>query len=292
MDYAFVWSCIFGIALFIYMALDGFDLGVGLLFPFTRSSEERDHLMNSIAPIWDANETWLVLVGGGLYGVFPKAYTFICNALYIPIISMLIFLVFRGVSFEFRFKASQKHRYIWSTTFFLGSLGASIFQGIILAQLISGFITVQGEFNGDYWAWLNPFNIVFANLIAVLYACMGCNFLVYKFKNETQKYFAKIGQHFVTAMSIYALILLCFSIVAIQSTEMFISQHHWIERFTLHPFIFYTIMIAMTACIYAWIKSLNTSSPEIMPFLWGTLFLAVSIFAFCFLGWPYIVPCV
>ncbi|WP_413702170.1 cytochrome d ubiquinol oxidase subunit II [Psychromonas sp. KJ10-10] len=124
MDYALIWYGIIGLAVLIYVVLDGFDLGIGMLFPNAKSEAERDLMMNSIAPVWDGNETWLVLGGGGLFAVFPLAYAVVMPALYAPLIIMLLGLVLRGVSFEYRFR-TKRGKFIWDISFFLGSLSAS-----------------------------------------------------------------------------------------------------------------------------------------------------------------------
>ncbi len=130
-DLALVWALLIAFAVLAYVVLDGFDLGVGLLFPLLRSREERDTAMNSVAPVWDGNETWLVLGGGGLLAVFPLAYAVILTALYAPVIAMLAGLILRGVAFEFRWK-TERWKWVWDASFALGSLIAGLAQGIML----------------------------------------------------------------------------------------------------------------------------------------------------------------
>jgi cytochrome d ubiquinol oxidase subunit II len=142
-DLPVIWAGVIAIAVLLYVVLDGFDLGVGILFPFARREAERDQMMNSIAPFWDGNETWLVLGGGGLWVAFPKAYAVIMPAVYLPVIVMLLALILRGVSFEFRFVAKPDHR-LWDIAFIVGSTVAGFAQGVILGTLIQG-ITVTGE---------------------------------------------------------------------------------------------------------------------------------------------------
>src|SRR5512136_1058221 len=142
-DLPLIWFGLIGTALFLYVLLDGFDLVVGLLFPFAPSHQCRDRMMNSIAPFWDGNETWLVLSGGGLFAAFPLAYAVLMPALYMPVIFMLLGLIFRGVAFEFRFKATKSRR-IWDYAFHFGSLAAAFMQGMLLGAFVQG-VKVQGR---------------------------------------------------------------------------------------------------------------------------------------------------
>ena len=137
LDYALIWAGLIAFAVLAYVVLDGFDLGVGILFPWAKTEQERDLMMNSVAPVWDGNETWLVLGGGGLFAVFPLAYSIIMPALYAPIIIMLLALVFRGVAFEFRWK-SKNSKYVWDWAFAGGSFAATFAQGVALGALVQG----------------------------------------------------------------------------------------------------------------------------------------------------------
>src|SRR5437773_4118522 len=150
-----IWAAIIGCAVALYVILDGFDLGIGILFPFTRSEEERDQMMNSVAPFWDGNETWLVLGGGGLWVAFPQAYAVIMSALYLPVIVMLLALIFRGVAFEFRGVAESSKRY-WNFAFTAGSTLAALCQGAILGALIQGIRIEDGAYAGGPFDWATP----------------------------------------------------------------------------------------------------------------------------------------
>src|SRR3982750_1166011 len=143
-DLPLVWAVIILFAIMMYVVMDGFDLGIGMLFPWFRSTEDRDVMMNTVAPVWDGNETWLVLGGAGLLAAFPLAYAVILSAFYLPLILMLIGLIFRGVAFEFRFKASDARRGWWDKAFIGGSLFATFFQGITLGGFINGVPVVNG----------------------------------------------------------------------------------------------------------------------------------------------------
>ncbi|HXF89887.1 MAG TPA: cytochrome d ubiquinol oxidase subunit II [Xanthobacteraceae bacterium] len=174
-----IWAALIGTAVAMYVILDGFDLGVGILFPFARKEEERDQMMNSVAPFWDGNETWLILGGGGLWVAFPQAYAVIMPALYIPVIVMLLALVFRGVAFEFRWIATE-HRHLWNLAFAGGSLIAGFCQGVILGGLIQGIRVENGAFAGGAFDWATPFAALCGLGVVAGYALLGATWLVMK----------------------------------------------------------------------------------------------------------------
>jgi cytochrome d ubiquinol oxidase subunit II len=177
LDLPLIWYGLIGTALFLYVLLDGFDLGVGVLFPFAPSDNCRDRMMNSIAPFWDGNETWLVLGGGGLFAAFPLAYAILMPAFYIPVILMLLGLIFRGVAFEFRFKATGQSRRIWDYAFHFGSLGAAFMQGMILGAFVQG-VEVQGRgFDGGPFDWLNAYSVMTGAAVVFGYALLGSTWL-------------------------------------------------------------------------------------------------------------------
>jgi len=156
-DLAFIWAGLIAFAVLTYVILDGFDLGVGILFPLAGSETDRDTAMNSVAPVWDGNETWLVLGGGGLFAVFPLAYAVVMPALYMPITLMLLGLVFRGVAFEYRWK-TRAWKPVWDVAFIGGSVLAAFCQGIALGALVQGIEVEERAYAGGWWDWLTPFS--------------------------------------------------------------------------------------------------------------------------------------
>jgi cytochrome bd ubiquinol oxidase subunit II len=168
-----------GLAVAMYVILDGFDLGVGILFPFFPQEIERDQMMNSVAPFWDGNETWLVLGGVWLLVAFPLAYSIITPALYVPLIAMLLALVFRGVAFEFRWVAKPQHRK-WDIAFAAGSTVAAFAQGTMVGGLLIGFRVVDRQFAGGPLDWLTPFSVMCGAGLVVGYALIGSCWLVMK----------------------------------------------------------------------------------------------------------------
>lgn len=184
-DLAFVWAGLIAFAVLTYVVLDGFDLGIGILFPTGRSRDDRDVMMNAVAPVWDGNETWLVLGGGGLFAVFPLAYAVVMPALYMPITLMLLALVFRGVAFEFRWR-TERWKGVWDAAFFGGSTLAALCQGIALGALVQG-IEVQGRaYAGGWWDWLTPFSVLTGVALVAGYALLGATWLVLKTEGPLQ----------------------------------------------------------------------------------------------------------
>lgn len=180
LDLPLIWAAILAIAVLMYVMLDGFDLGVGILFPFAASPQERDVMMDSVAPVWDGNETWLVLGGGGLFAAFPLAYGAVMPALYLPIFLMLLALVLRGVSFEFRLRARRSGKRIWTLGFAGGSLMATIAQGLVLGGFIQGITLKDGRFAGGPFDWLTPYTLLTAAGLVAGYALLGATWLMWR----------------------------------------------------------------------------------------------------------------
>jgi cytochrome d ubiquinol oxidase subunit II len=183
-DLAFIWAGLIAVAVLAYVLLDGFDLGIGILFPFLKDREERHLAMNTIAPVWDGNETWLVLGGGGLFAVFPLAYAVVMPALYPLIIAMLLGLIFRGVAFEFVHR-TQRWQGFWEIGFWGGSLIATIAQGMALGALVQGVAIKDRAYAGGNWDWLTPFSGLTALALVVGYATLGATWLILKTEGET-----------------------------------------------------------------------------------------------------------
>lgn len=192
LDLSTIWALVIAFAVFAYVVLDGFDLGVGLLFPTLKPGEERDVAMNSIAPVWDGNETWLVLGGGGLFAAFPLAYAIILPALYAPIIAMLLGLIFRGVAFEFRWR-EPRHRAAWDVAFTGGSLVAALAQGIALGALLQGVAVTGRGYGGGWWDWLTPFSLLTGLSLVVGYALLGATWLLMRTEGTTREHARRLA---------------------------------------------------------------------------------------------------
>jgi cytochrome d ubiquinol oxidase subunit II len=187
-DLPLIWAGLIAFAVLAYVVLDGFDLGVGILFAVERRDEDRDIMVNSVAPVWDGNETWLVLGGGGLLAVFPLAYAVILPALYPAIVAMLLALVFRGVAFEFRFRAAtQRGRELWDVAFFAGSAMAAFCQGLALGGLLQGIRVENRAYAGGWWDWLTGFTLLCGFALVVGYALLGACWLIWRTEGSLQR---------------------------------------------------------------------------------------------------------
>jgi cytochrome d ubiquinol oxidase subunit II len=191
-DLSIIWAVIILFGVMMYIIMDGFDLGIGILYPFFKQKEDRDVIMNTVAPVWDGNETWLVLGGAGLLAAFPLAYAIILSSLYLPLIFMLVGLIFRGVAFEFRFKALDHERHFWDKAFIGGSITATFFQGAALGAYIQGFTISDGHFAGGPLDWLSPFSVFTGLGLIVAYALLGSTWLIMKTEGELQAHAYRI----------------------------------------------------------------------------------------------------
>lgn len=283
-DLPLIWGGIIATAVLLYVLLDGFDLGVGILFPFAPDDQCRNRMMNSIAPFWDGNETWLVLGGGGLFAAFPLAYSIVMPALYIPVILMLVCLIFRGVAFEFRFKADTS-RQLWDYAFHFGSLGAAFLQGIILGGVVQG-ITVEGRaFAGGPFDWLSGFTIMTGFAVTAGYALLGATWIYMKGEGALQAWARKCAKYvFIYVLGFMGLVSLWVPFLDNDLDQRWFGGNN----------IYYLMPIpALTGLLFiALWKSIGKKdcNRHYMPFL-----LAMGIFLMGYIGlavslWPNIVP--
>src|SRR5271166_1465399 len=193
LDFVPLWTVILGMAVFFYVLLDGFDLGVGMLFGLAPDAASRNTIMNTIAPVWDGNETWLVFGGLGLLAAFPLAFAILIPALYFPILIMLLALVFRGVAFEFRFRDAE-HKTFWDQGFFYGSMIATLAQGMMLGAFIQGFNVEGRVFAGGPFDFLTPFSILTGIALVFGYGLLGAGWLVLKTENDIQERARRYGR--------------------------------------------------------------------------------------------------
>lgn len=184
-DLPLIWAAIIALGVWIYVVLDGFDLGIGIIFPFFPEDDDRLVMMNSVAPVWDGNETWLVFGGAGLFAAFPMVYSTVLSALYLPLVLMLIGLILRGVAFEVRAKARRSRR-LWDLAFSGGSMLATFCQGVALGAFIQGIQVVNREFAGGPFDWLTAFTLFTGFGLLATYAMLGCGWLILKTEGELQ----------------------------------------------------------------------------------------------------------
>jgi cytochrome d ubiquinol oxidase subunit II len=276
-----IWAAIIGLAVAMYVILDGFDLGVGILFPFAKSERERDQMMSSLAPFWDGNETWLVLGGAGLMVAFPLAYSIILPALYLPVIIMLLALVFRGVAFEFRWIALPGKNY-WTFAFAAGSTLAAFCQGLILGGMIQGINVERGAFAGGPFDWVTPFAVMCGLALVTGYTLLGATWLVMK----TEGPVAVQARH---AAKLLLLAVLAFMVIVSLWTPLTVERiaDRWFS-FPNILFLWWVPVATALAAFLAW-RWLE-SGREVLPFL-----AAIALFLLAYLGllisnFPFLVP--
>ncbi|HZF77334.1 MAG TPA: cytochrome d ubiquinol oxidase subunit II [Acetobacteraceae bacterium] len=289
MDLSLIWAMLLALAVFLYVVMDGFDLGVGILFPAIRGAEDRDLIVNTVAPVWDGNETWLILGGGGLLAVFPLAYAVIMPALYMPVIIMLLALVFRGVSFEMRFRAETVWgRRAWNRGFWLGSTVAALCQGIMLGAFVQG-IRVEGRaYAGGWWDWLSPFSVMTGVALVAGYGLLGACWIVWKTEGELQDQARRLAR-----ILGYATL----GFIGAVSLAMLFLQPAFVERWFGFPHVLVVWVVPLLVLLLArrMFRALSEAHDgpwwrDALPFA-----CALGLFGLSYLGlgislWPFAVP--
>ncbi|WP_086868875.1 cytochrome d ubiquinol oxidase subunit II [Kosakonia pseudosacchari] len=282
-DLSLIWFVIIVFATLMYIVMDGFDLGIGILFPVTRDAHDRDVMVNSVAPVWDGNETWLVLGGAGLFGAFPLAYAVIVDALTIPLTLMLIGLIFRGVAFEFRFKATPAHRPFWDKAFLSGSLLATFTQGVVVGAVLNGFQVTGRTFSGGALDWLTPFNLFCGVGLVITYALLGASWLVMKSEEPLQGKMRKAARKLLLAMLV---------VIAVISLWTPLTHATIAERwFSLPNLYFFSPVPLLVVVLSVWLwRSLGNPDSHTLPFVQtlGLIFLGFSGLGISI--WPHIIP--
>ncbi|GLU35915.1 cytochrome d ubiquinol oxidase subunit II [Pseudomonas sp. NBRC 100443] len=281
-DLPLIWAVIIIFGVMMYVVMDGFDLGIGMLYPFFKDERDRDVMMNTVAPVWDGNETWLVLGGAGLFGAFPMAYSVVLSALYLPLVLMLVGLIFRGVAFEFRFKAKAHKRHIWDKAFIGGSLAATFFQGVALGAFIEGLPVVGGQYAGDSLAWLAPFPLFCGLGLIVAYSLLGCTWLIMKTEGKLQERMHDLARPL-------ALVLL--AVIGIVSLWTPLAHAEIAQRWFSLPNLFWFAPVPLLVLLtfYALLRSVARND-NAQPFV---LTLVLIFLGYSGLGislWPNIIP--
>ncbi|ACK68620.1 cytochrome d ubiquinol oxidase, subunit II [Gloeothece citriformis PCC 7424] len=276
-----VWFGILALFLFLYVMLDGFDLGVGILSLTASDEERRGLLMTSLSNVWDANETWLVLMGGGLFGAFPLAYGTILNALYIPITMMLFGLIFRAVAFEFREQARRK--FFWNFAFGAGSFTAALGQGFALGAVLKGIqVDDAGHFIGTTWDWLNLQSVLVALTLIQGYVLIGSTYLVWKTEGELQKTHVKTAKISAWTTLIGAILITITTPIFYVATRTRLFDKPFIYIFALIPILGILLITLL-------LKSLNKGE-ERTPFVWTILLFLLTFIGLALVVFPYIIP--
>ncbi|WP_369743071.1 cytochrome d ubiquinol oxidase subunit II [Pseudidiomarina sp. PP-1MA] len=281
MDYALIWAALISIAVFAYVALDGFDLGIGLLFPWFTNEQHRDRMVNTVAPVWDGNETWLVLGGGGLLAVFPLAYSVLLPALYMPVIAMLLGLIFRGVAFEFRFK-SRNNKHWWDRSFMLGSAVAAFSQGVMLGAMLQGIDVTDRAYSGGWFDWLSPFTIFAGIAVCIGYMLLGATWLIMKTDGQLQ------GRSFSLARNLSLLMILA---IAAASIYLVSTYGQVADRWLTWPTSagLWLLPFALAIVGGGLLTALNKKR-EGTPYLWALGVFLIAFIGFAVSIFPYLIP--
>jgi cytochrome d ubiquinol oxidase subunit II len=276
-----VWFAIIGFAVLMYVLMDGFVLGIGILSLFAEDERQLDHMMTTAAPIWDGNETWLVLGGAGLLAAFPKAYSIMLSALYLPVLLMLVALVLRGVSFEFRFKATTSKR-IWGVCFAAGSIAAGFAQGLMLGAIVEGMPLQGGKYLGGAFAWFSPFSMLTAVAVVFGYALLGCTWLIMKTQGALQNVVYALTR---------PLVVVVIAFMGLVSTWLpFLSSQVMARWFEGGNFLWLSPVPLLALANAVWLWRAVVRRAEYMPFILALTFFALG-FAGLVLGlWPNLLP--
>ena len=280
-DLPTVWACILAFAVLVYVVLDGFDLGIGIVFPLLGKEENRASAMNSVAPVWDGNETWLILGGGGLFAAFPLAYAVLMPALYAPMIAMILALIFRGVAFEYRWR-DPAHRSFWDRGFHLGSLAATCSQGIVLGTIVQG-IDVEGRaYVGGWWDWVSPFSVMCGIALTAGYGLLGTTWLVLKATGDLRE------RAYVLARVAGITTLVFIGVVSLWMP--FLSPEIAARWFTFPQLVFVLPVPTLTAVLAGLLGWGLIARRDAVPFP-----ASIGLFGLCFAGlgiglYPFIVP--
>jgi cytochrome d ubiquinol oxidase subunit II len=281
-DFVPLWTAILAAGVFLYVLLDGFDLGVGILYRFAPDTNARNLLMNSIAPVWDGNETWLVLGGVALLAAFPLAFAIIMPAVYFPVAIMLLALAFRGVAFEFRFRDTER-RTFWDHAFTNGSLVATFAQGIVLGAFIQGFQVDGRHFTGSSFDCFTPFSLFTGAALVFGYGLLGAGWLILKTEGELQSLARRWGRWCFLGT------LIAVGIVSLWTPLM---DHEIAQRWFAWPNILFLAPVPVVTAVLAWLewRSLHNPLAEFAPFLWAILLFTMSYLGIAISLWPMIVP--
>ena len=281
---AIFWAAVIGFAILVYVCLDGFDLGVGILFGFAKEEEDRRMMMSAIAPFWDGNETWLVLVGASLYAAFPMVYAIFLPAFYLPITLLLFGLIFRGIAFEFRYR-STRLRPLWDRGFWIGSIIIAFVQGAAIGTMVQGLPVIDGRYAGGSFEWVTVFSIFCGLGLVAAYALLGASWLVLKTEGPLRdRAYRLVGWLLVAAILFVALV----GVHALNYEPRIAdrwSEHRWLLAFP--------VLTVISVAAVAWARLSNASSQQ--KYDWVPYAGSVGLIASAYLMlvgsvWPYMIP--
>jgi cytochrome d ubiquinol oxidase subunit II len=278
-DLAYFWGAVLALSILIYVLLDGFDLGVGILFGLNRDEDQRRDMMGSIAPVWDGNETWLVVVGTVLFGAFPVVYSIFLSAFYLPVALLLVALILRGVAFEFRYKTTRR-RWVWDFGFVAGSAIASFVQGAAIGAMVQG-IRVEGrDFSGGPFDWITPFAILCGVGLVLGYALLGAGWLVLKTEGELREWAYRWLPRLMTGV---------IGVVALALLATLVGDFRVVDRWLAHPWL---LLLPLAASIAAGqlYRAAEARGPDWQPYAMASLLFLTAYLMLAGSFWPWIVP--
>jgi cytochrome d ubiquinol oxidase subunit II len=272
------WVTLLAVSILIYVLLDGFDLGVGMLFGVASDEARRHAMMSAVAPVWDGNETWLVVSGVILWGAFPVVYSILMSAFYLPVLLMLAGLILRGVAFEFRYRA-ERLRWIWSASFAGGSLVAAFTQGLMVGALVQGLPISDGRYVGGEFGWFSPFAVLCGIGLCVGYALLGTCWLVRKCEDEVRDDAYRLIPYLSAALLVFLIVVLVYALA-----DNFRVMTRWLDR----PFLFVFPAAGMLAAIM--LAASIQRRQDALPFLMVAVIFAAAFGTLAISFWPYMIP--
>ncbi len=275
---AYFWAGVIAFAILVYVVLDGYDLGVGILFGTTREAAHRDHMMASIAPFWDGNETWLVVVGASLFGAFPLVYAVFLSAFYLPVLLLLFGLIFRGVAFEFRHR-TERRRWLWDWGFFLGSTVAAFVQGAAIGAMIRGIPVSNGQYAGGAFDWVAPFPIFCGIGLVLGYALLGASWLALKSDDDLREWAYRRIPWLVGGVVVVVIVAMLGTIDIRDRLERNIITHAWMAIFpALGALALVGVLVGVRKRRDGW------------PFAMSAMFFLMAFLTLAVMFWPYMIP--
>ncbi len=278
-DLTLIWIGIIGLGMFMYVLMDGFDLGVGILFPFAPDDQSRDLMMMSVAPVWDGNETWLILAGAGLLAAFPLVYAVFLPALYLGVFLLLAGLIFRGIAFEFRFKSNKNRRW-WDRSFSIGSTVAAFAQGAVVGAYIQGFEVVDRQYAGGAFDWLSLFTVMTGLGVVTGYALLGATWTVMKTEGETQTWATRVSKRLLIAVFAFFIVVSLWTPLAKPHVmQTWLDGMQWLWIFPL-----------LTTLVSLWVWRGLKRGHQATPFIGSMLLFGLFYVGLLISMWPYAVP--
>jgi len=272
------WVTLLAVSILLYVLLDGFDLGVGILFGLTRSEAKRNPMMAAVAPVWDGNETWLVVTAVILWGAFPTAYSVLLSSFYLPLLVMLAGLILRGVAFEYRNK-TKKMRLLWDLSFIGGSFAASFIQGLTVGALVEGLPIVNGQYAGGEFGWFSPFAVLCGLGLCVGYALLGACWLVKKCEGETREQAYRLIPYLAVGLLVFLVVVFAYAF-----GENLRVMGRWLER----PYLFiFPVIGALSVIVLAFSVRYHRDD---LPFPMVVLIFLAAFGTLAISFWPYIIP--